>query len=125
MSRRIGRTAQPSLLGLVDSIIENGFRSEASEIHLCRTDGGKLDVKYQENGRLIPIENISEPLATHIITRIKIMSGCSIAKHTEIQHGKGVTPRKIRIGMEKRRRQYQVTTVPGKSVEGVIIKLVN
>ncbi len=109
---------QSPVVKLVNYLLVNGVRENASDIHI-EPDDKKLRVRYRVDGKLY--ERMRPPYQMHpaIVSRIKIMAKLDIAQQHPAQDGD------IHILLEGRPIDLQVSVMPGSFGEKVVIKIVD
>jgi type IV pilus assembly protein PilB len=103
---------------LVNYCVYNAVKEGASDIHI-EPDDGSLRVRYRIDGRLV--ERLRPPfqMAAAVASRIKIMAGLDIAERRLPQDGG------IHVVMDKKPIDLRVSTMPGKSGEKVVIRVID
>jgi type IV pilus assembly protein PilB len=103
---------------LVNYCVYNAVKEGASDIHI-EPDENVLRVRYRIDGRLI--ERLRPPfqMASAVASRIKIMAGLDIAERRLPQDGG------IHVVMDKKPIDLRVSTMPGKSGEKVVIRVID
>ena len=109
---------QSPVVRLVNSLLYNAVRENASDIHI-EPDDKKLRVRYRVDGRLY--EKMSPPHQMHsaIVSRIKIMAELDIAQRRLPQDGS------IHVLMEQRPIDLRVSVMPGSYGEKVVIRVID
>lgn len=109
---------QSPVVKLVNYLIYNAVRENASDIHI-EPDEKALRVRYRVDGRLY--EKIRPPYQMHsaIVSRIKIMAELDIAQRRLPQDGG------IHILVEGRAIDLRVSVMPGNFGEKVVIRVIN
>lgn len=106
----------PTIQGLVDTIIRQALRDRASDIHLEPTDDGLL-VRFRVDGLLRRVETIPSSIAGHVITRVKIMGDLDISEKRVPQDGR-------RTGIfDGRNVDLRISTAPLLHGEKAVIRL--
>src|SRR5450432_3462514 len=103
---------------LVNYCIYNAVKEGASDIHIEPGDN-ILRVRYRIDGRLA--ERLRPPfqMQAAVASRIKIMAGLDISERRLPQDGG------IHVMMDKRPIDLRVSTMPGKSGEKVVIRIID
>ncbi len=103
---------------LVNYLLYSAVQEAASDIHI-EPDDGTLRVRYRIDGRLF--ERLAPPPAMHpaIVSRLKIMSGLDISERRIPQDGD------IHVMLDGRPVDLRVSTMPGKSGEKVVIRIID
>jgi len=109
---------QSPVVKLVNYLIYNAVRENASDIHI-EPDDKKLRVRYRVDGRLY--ERMQPPHQMHsaIVSRIKIMAELDIAQRRLPQDGS------IHVLVEGRPVDLRVSAMPGSFGEKVVIRVIN
>jgi len=109
---------QSPVVRLVNSLLYNAVRENASDIHI-EPDDKKLRVRYRVDGRLY--EKMRPPYQMHsaIVSRIKIMAELDIAQRRLPQDGS------IHVLMEQRPIDLRVSVMPGNYGEKVVIRVID
>jgi len=103
---------------LVNLLIENAIKSNASDIHIEPFEDN-LRVRYRIDGVLFDAEAPPKRLKAAITSRIKIMAELNIAERRLPQDGR------IRMGLEGRRLDIRVSTIPTIHGESVVMRLLD
>jgi type IV pilus assembly protein PilB len=106
------------VIKLVNYVIYNAVKDGASDVHI-EPGEGVLRIRYRVDGRLT--EKLRPPFQMHaaVTSRIKIMAGLDISERRLPQDGG------IHGMMEKRPIDLRVSTMPGKSGEKVVIRIID
>jgi len=109
---------QSPVVKLVNYIIFNAVRENASDIHI-EPDDKALRVRYRVDGRLY--EKMRPPHQMHpaIVSRIKIMAELDIAQRRLPQDGG------IHVLVEGKAIDLRVSVMPGNFGEKVVIRIIN
>jgi len=109
---------QSPVVRLVNSLLYNAVRENASDIHI-EPDDKKLRVRYRVDGRLY--EKMRPPHQMHsaIVSRVKIMAELDIAQRRLPQDGS------IHVLMEQRPIDLRVSVMPGSYGEKVVIRVID
>ena len=103
---------------LVNSILEQGVREKASDIHIEPSDE-TTRVRLRIDGTLFSSIEIPKNLHLSLIARIKILSGMDIAEKRRPQDGRIL----IRVG--GRRLDLRVSTIPSMFGEKAVLRLLD
>ena len=106
------------VIRLVNLLIENAIKANASDIHIEPFED-RLRVRYRIDGVLFDAETPPKRLQAAIISRIKIMAKLNIAERRLPQDGR------IRMGLEGRRLDLRVSTLPTLYGESVVMRLLD
>jgi type IV pilus assembly protein PilB len=106
------------VIKLVNYVIYNGVKELASDIHI-EPGNEVLRIRYRIDGHLV--EKLRPPFQMHtaVADRIKIMAGLNVGQRDLPQEGS------IHVLLEKRPIDLRVITMPGKSGEKVVIRIVD
>lgn len=109
---------QSPVVRLVNSLLYNAVRENASDIHI-EPDDRKLRIRYRVDGQLY--EKMSPPHQMHsaIVSRIKIMAELDIAQRRLPQDGS------IHVLMESRPIDLRVSVMPGNYGEKVVVRVID
>jgi type IV pilus assembly protein PilB len=110
--------SESPVIKLVDYLIYQAVKEDASDIHLEPGDGD-LRVRYRVDGRLFNKMQPPYRLLPAIVSRIKIMAGLDIAERRLPQDG-GMA---VLVG--KRQIDLRVSIMPGRFGEKVVIRLID
>jgi general secretion pathway protein E len=103
---------------LVNLLIENAARSEASDIHIEPFEDN-LRVRYRIDGVLFDAEAPPKRLKAAVTSRIKIMAELNIAERRLPQDGR------IRMNLQGRRLDIRVSTIPTIHGESVVMRILD
>jgi general secretion pathway protein E len=103
---------------LVNLLIENAIKANASDIHIEPFED-TLRVRYRIDGVLFDAETPPKRLRAAITSRIKIMAELNIAERRLPQDGR------IRMGLEGRRLDIRVSTIPTLHGESVVMRILD
>ena len=103
---------------LVNLLIENAIKANASDIHIEPFEDS-LRVRYRIDGVLFDAETPPKRLRAAITSRIKIMAELNIAERRLPQDGR------IRMGLEGRRLDLRVSTLPTLHGESVVMRILD
>jgi general secretion pathway protein E len=103
---------------LVNLLIENAIKANASDIHIEPFEDS-LRVRYRIDGVLFDAETPPKRLRAAITSRIKIMAELNIAERRLPQDGR------IRMGLEGRRLDLRVSTIPTLHGESVVMRILD
>lgn len=76
-----------SVIWLVDNIVNDAFRSRASDIHMDPAET-KMNVRYRVDGVLHDAHEIPKGIRSETISRIKVLSGLRTDEHQAAQDGR-------------------------------------
>ena len=102
------------LIKFVDNIILHAFQQSVSDIHIesyeniCR-------IRYRQHGILFPVHEIPLPLASRIVTRLKVMAKLNIAEKRLPQDGR----------FQLNTIDIRINTCPALFGEKVVLRLLN
>jgi general secretion pathway protein E len=103
---------------LVNLLIENAIKANASDVHIEPFEEN-LRVRYRIDGVLFDAETPPKRLRAAITSRIKIMAELNIAERRLPQDGR------IRMGLEGRRLDIRVSTIPTLHGESVVMRILD
>jgi general secretion pathway protein E len=103
---------------LVNLLIENAIKANASDVHIEPFED-TLRVRYRIDGVLFDAETPPKRLRAAITSRIKIMAELNIAERRLPQDGR------IRMGLEGRRLDIRVSTVPTLHGESIVMRILD
>jgi general secretion pathway protein E len=104
---------------LVHSIVYDGLKAEASDIHL-ETDPNGLNVKYRIDGVLSAVGSMAgHELAEQVISRIKVMSELDIAERRVPQDGR------FKVAMRGREVDFRVSIMPSIFGEDAVMRILD
>jgi type II secretion system protein E len=110
--------AEAPVVRLVNLIIEGAIAAGASDVHIEPFDD-TLRVRYRIDGVLFDAETPPKRLRAAITSRIKIMAELNIAERRLPQDGR------IRMGLEGRRLDLRVSTIPTLHGESVVMRILD
>jgi general secretion pathway protein E len=104
---------------VVSSILYDGLKQEASDIHLKSTPKG-MSVKFRIDGVLVPVSEVSGvDTAQRIISRIKVMSDLDIAERRVPQDGR------FRVTARGGQVDFRVSIMPSIHGEDAVLRLLD
>lgn len=77
---------EPTIITLVNNLIEEGVSQGASDIHV-EAFPQKIKVRFRIDGVLKAVGTLNKETWNGVITRLKILGGCDIAEHRQPQDG--------------------------------------
>jgi len=107
-----------SIIELIDGIISDALRHQASDIHLEPFEGWMM-VRYRLDGVLQQKRTIKKENIPAVISRIKIMSGLDIAEKRRPQDGR------IRFQFAERTVDIRVSILPTDFGEKAVLRLLD
>ncbi|MGA2220834.1 MAG: type II secretion system ATPase GspE [Verrucomicrobiia bacterium] len=110
--------ADAPIIKLVGLIINEAYRSRASDIHIEPMEK-RLRVRYRIDGVLHEVENPPKKLQQTIISRLKIMSNMSIAEKRVPQDGR------IEIPVMGRVLDLRVSCLPTNHGESIVMRILD
>ncbi|MDQ6952928.1 MAG: ATPase, T2SS/T4P/T4SS family [Mariprofundaceae bacterium] len=111
-------TQDAPIVRLVNRIISNGLKKEASDIHIL-PQSNRIILAYRLNGQLISESALDKSLHAKISARIKILSGMNIAERRMPQDGRMI----LRDG--KRKYEFRVSCIPNAYGESLVLRVLN
>jgi len=106
------------LTSLVDTIISNSVKMEASDIHI-EPEENFVRIRYRIDGDMRIIKSIHKDYWSNILVRIKVLAGLNIAEIRRPQDGK------ISTTVYKRSIDCRVSTQPTVFGENVVIRILD
>lgn len=103
---------------LVDEIIAEGLRRQASDIHLEPTEGG-LSVRFRQDGVLRPAIVVATEAARNAVSRVKVLAGL-LTYQTDLPQEGRIDRAKVNANCDLR-----AATVPTVLGEKAVIRLVD
>ena len=109
---------QSPVVKVVNSLLYNAVRENASDIHI-EPDDKRLRVRYRVDGKLY--EKVSPPYKMHaaIVSRVKIMAELDIAQRRLPQDGG------IHVLVDSKPVDLRVSVMPGNFGEKVVIRIID
>jgi len=115
---KIEADASP-VVRVVSSILYDGLKQEASDIHLKSTPAG-MSVKFRIDGVLVPVSEVAGvDTAQRIISRIKVMSELDIAERRIPQDGR------FRVTARGGQVDFRVSIMPSIHGEDAVLRLLD
>lgn len=112
------RVEDGPIVGLVQSLLVQAVRSQASDIHL-EPQHSDLRIRYRIDGVLHEVMRQPRTLLPAIITRLKVMSGMDIAERRVPQDGRfGLT-------IDNRTFDFRVSTIPSLFGEKAVLRILD
>jgi type IV pilus assembly protein PilB len=108
--------AQASVIKLVDLIILQAYRSQASDIHLD-PQADTLAIRFRLDGIMQPLLGIPKVLHSEIIARIKILAGLRTDEHNAAQDGR------IQVRINNLQITIRVSILPTYYGENAVLRL--
>src|SRR5262249_50344636 len=112
------RASDAPVVRLVNLLIENAVKANASDIHIEPFEDN-LRVRNRIDGVLFDAETPPRRLRAAVTSRIKIMAELNIAERRLPQDGR------IRIGLDGRRLDIRVSTIPTIHGESIVMRLLD
>ncbi len=109
---------EPTVVTLVNDLIEEGVSRGASDIHM-EVFPQKIQVRFRIDGVLIPVGLLSKETWKGVITRLKIMAGCDIAEQRQPQDGAFTTT------YEHRQIDVRLSIIPTIHGEKIVLRLLD
>ncbi len=109
-------TKLPPIVRLVNLILSDAAKAQASDIHIEPNEFGLL-VRHRVDGMLQDVLKIPKDLQDSTVSRLKIISGMDIADRRQPQDGR------CRLRIEGKRLDLRVSTLPTQFGEKVVIRL--
>lgn len=99
------KNAGELIMRLVDAIIRNAVRQDASDIHIEPTEHDVL-VRYRIDGILRDITRLPKEAGPAIIARVKVLANLKLDEHRLPQDGR------FKLEIDKRRFSFRVSIMP-------------
>ncbi|WP_303871555.1 GspE/PulE family protein [Acetobacterium wieringae] len=109
---------EPTVVTLVNDLIDEGVSRGASDIHV-EVFPQKIQVRFRIDGVLIPVGLLSKEIWKGVITRLKIMAGCDIAEQRHPQDGAFTTT------YEHRQIDVRLSIIPTIHGEKIVLRLLD
>ncbi len=115
---RIAADASP-VVRLVNSMLYDALRAEASDIHL-ESDARGASIKYRLDGVLDAVSRIDDPAqAEQVVSRIKVLAELDIAERRVPQDGR------FQVRVERREIDLRVSILPAAHGEDVVLRILD
>ncbi len=111
-------TEQPPIVKLVNEIILEAIKQNASDIHL-EPESSYVCVRYRIDGILHKISTIPKHLKLPVVSRIKIMAGLDIAEKRLPQDGR------IRVKSDAKEVDLRISTFPTINGEKIMLRVLD
>jgi len=108
--------AQGPIIKLVNAIIAEGVKRDASDIHI-EPQEKEMVVRFRIDGILRVFQRFPKRIHDAVVTRIKIMANLDISERRRPQDGR------IRITINKRKIDLRVSTLPTIYGEKVVMRI--
>lgn len=109
---------EPSIINLVNEIIEEGVSRGASDLHI-EAFSKKIQIRLRIDGILRPMRLLEEKTWQGLITRFKILGGCDIAEYRFPQDGAFTT------NFEGRQIDVRLSFIPTIHGEKLVLRLLD
>ena len=103
---------------LTNMILEDAVRQGASDIHIQPSPTGGV-VRFRIDGVLRTAAQLPLPAMVRVVSRIKVIGKLDIADRLRPQDGR------VRIAFGERRYDLRISTVPTRSVEKAVIRILD
>ena len=107
-----------SVIALVDRIIHQAIRSDATDIHI-EPDEEAILVRYRIDGILSQFSTLPKNLQSAVTTRIKIMANMNISENRLPQDGRA------EFDMDGRKIDIRLSTFPCVAGENIVLRLLD
>ena len=104
------------IVRLVNLIIDNAYHMRASDIHV-EPMADRVRIRYRVDGVCLEKDNIPKNMQSHMITRLKILSGMDIAEKRLPQDGR------IKRNIAGQDVDFRVSALPGKHGESIVLRI--
>lgn len=111
-------TPEPTIITLVNDLIEEGVSRGASDIHV-EAFAHKIQVRFRIDGVLKPVGQLNKETWKGVITRLKILGGCDIAEQRHPQDGAFTTTH------EHRQIDVRLSIIPTIHGEKIVLRLLD
>ncbi|MGV8906889.1 MAG: GspE/PulE family protein [Acetobacterium sp.] len=108
----------PSIISLVNKIIEEGVLRGASDIHI-EAYAEKIQIRLRIDGLLHPMMRLDEETWRGLVTRLKILGECDIAEHRLPQDGAFTTI------VEGRQIDLRLSLLPTIHGEKIVLRILD
>ncbi|MDR0379165.1 MAG: GspE/PulE family protein [Candidatus Accumulibacter sp.] len=109
--------SQP-VVRLIDSILTDAVRREASDIHF-EPENGFLRIRYRIDGLLRQVRSLHHSYWPAMAVRVKVMSGMNIAESRSPQDGR------ITLGIRGRPIDFRVSAQPTIHGENIVLRILD
>lgn len=106
------------MVGLIDLILKYGYENKASDIHVEPFEKGVV-IRFRIDGMLHDVLELPKKFLTHILTRIKVVSGMRTDEHHAAQDGK------FRYEVGEDIVDVRVSILPVTQGENVVMRLLS
>lgn len=106
------------IVRLVNKILINGLRKNASDIHIL-PQARELLLLFRINGELQKEMVLEKWVQRRMVSRIKLLSGMNIADHRITQDGR------MRVHHEDKLVEFRVSCIPNAYGESLVIRILN
>ncbi len=113
-----GMAEEAPVIRIVNSIIAQGVREGASDIHIS-PEADKTQVRFRVDGKLREVPSPSKALLLPIVSRLKILSNMDIALSRIPQDGR------FTVKMDKKEINVRVSSLPTIHGENMVLRLLD
>ncbi|WP_018295245.1 type II/IV secretion system protein [Mariprofundus ferrooxydans] len=106
------------IVRLVNRIIRNGLRKNASDIHIL-PQAKKITLAYRLNGQLLSENSLDRGSHKQIAARIKILCGMDISEQRLPQDGR------LQLRDGKKKYEFRVSCIPNTFGESLVLRVLN
>lgn len=114
----IGSEYSHPMIRLVDALIADAVKRQASDIHF-EPEGGFLRVRYRIDGVLRQIRSLHARYWSAMVVRLKVMAGLNIAETRAPQDGR------IQLSMYGRLIDFRVSSLPTLHGENIVLRILD
>jgi len=114
----VGAEADAPAIQLVNTVIANGVRARASDIHIEPREG-HVDLRYRIDGMLVARPQLPKEMQGSVVSRLKIMARLDIAERRVPQDGR------TRVLLDGRHVDLRVSTLPTRHGEKVVLRILD
>lgn len=102
----------------VDKILYSAIQHQASDIHIEPREK-EIVIRFRRDGLLYPVASLSLYFQSHLISRLKLMSGMDITEKRIPQDGR------FAMTIQKQQVDFRVSTLPALYGEKVVIRILD
>lgn len=112
------QSAEAPVVHFVDSVLSQGIRDRASDIHFEPFDGA-FRVRCRVDGMLREVATPPPSRAPAVVSRLKVLAGLNIAERRRPQDGR------IRFPIDGRWVDLRISTLPTQTGESVVLRILD
>ena len=118
LGQRKETTLEPTIVTLVDDLIDEAISQGASDIHV-EAFPQKIQVRFRIDGILKPVGLLDKETWKGVITRLKVLASCDIAEQRQPQDGAFTT------AYEHRQIDVRLSIIPTIHGEKIVLRLLD